>query len=147
MLTLIIFIWPLIIVPAFNYYDYKTTHKGGKPNYLLYFIIKGILAIVHGIFLLVVNQDSKTNYSDLTAWQLTMVWAPYLLFQVTSFWLIYEFIRNAWSHRSLFYYDHKEFDSGLVDRFSAWIGPDLHIVMKVLALVICILSVIVIYQR
>lgn len=147
MITLILLIWPIIIIPSFNIYDYIVTHKGGKPNYLLYFTIRGMLAIIHGIFMLMVNQDSKTNYSDLTAWELTVVWAPYLIFQVTSFWLIYEFIRNAWSHRSLFYYDHKEHDSGLLDRFSAWVGPNLHIVMKALALALCILSVIVIYQR
>ncbi|MES1224493.1 MAG: hypothetical protein ABUT20_53865 [Bacteroidota bacterium] len=147
MITLVLFIWPLVIVPAFNYYDYKTTYKGGKPNYFLYFIIRGMLAVFHGIFVLISKQDKLTDYTTLSAWELTVVWAPYLLFQVTSFWLIYEFIRNAWSHRSLFYYDHKEFDSGILDRFAAWVGPNLHIVMKALALVICIISVIVIYQR
>src|SRR5690349_15677910 len=147
MITALILIWLLIVIPGFNYYDYKTTYKGGKPNYFLYFIIRGMLAVVHGIFMLVAKQDKITDYTTLSAWELTVVWAPYLLFQVTSFWLIYEFIRNAWSHRSLFYYDHKEFDSGVLDRFAAWVGPDLHIVMKALALVICILSGVVIYQR
>ena len=147
MITLLLIIWIVLIIPAFNYYDYRVTRKGGKPEYKLYFIIKGALAIVHGALMLAVNQDSKTVYSDLTAWQLTVVWAPYLLFQITSFWIEYELIRNLWTRRQWDYYDSKEKDSGWIDRFFAWAGRPFHVFVKLCALAICVLSIIVIYQR
>ena len=147
MITFLIIFWLIVFIPAFNYYDYRVTRNGGKPEYKLYFIIRGFAAIIHGGLMLIANQDSKTDYSTLSAWQLTVVWAPYLLFQVTSFWVIYELIRNEWTSRQWDYYDHKEKDSGYIDRFFAWAGRPFHLFAKLCAVAVCILSIIVIYQR
>ena len=147
MITLLIVLWITAFIPGFNYYDYRTTRNGGKPEYILYFIIKGFLAIIHGTFMLMANQDSKTDYSFLSAWELTVVAAPYFLFQITSFWVIYELIRNGWTRKQWDYYDHKEKDSGYIDMFFAWAGRPFHLFAKLCAIVVCILSIIVIYKR
>lgn len=146
MILLLILLWIAIIL-GFNIWDKKVTERGGKPEYLLYFTVRGFAAIVHGILMLMAVQDAKTYYSTLTGWELFVVWSPYLCFQVTSFWVIYESIRNLWTHHQVFYYDNVEKDSGYIDRFFAWAGWQFHLICKILALILCIFSVIVIYQR
>lgn len=142
----VLLLWHLVIL-GFNIWDRKVTKNGGKPSYLQYFLIRGFAAIVHGGLMLIVFEDAYTNYGSLSGWQLLALWFPYLTFQVTTFWIQYELVRNHWSGEAFLYYDTVEKDSGIVDRFFAWTGPTYHALAKLIAFVICILCVIVIYTR
>lgn len=130
----------LLFIPFFNLVDYFVTRKGGKPNYKKYNATKAVFGI--GCFFLVANFDS---------WQRFLISGLVMaIFELTSFWLIYELIRNLWSRQlkwsELLYFDQVEKDSGGVDLFFAK-HPNLHTPAKLAALVLCILSIIVIYNR
>ncbi len=101
--------------------------KGRKPFYLAMFIIRGIAAICHGVLF---NPQNTADY------------LPVFIFQVTSFWLLFELGLNILQKRPLLYYDRKEGDSGWIDRFFAFVGPTWHAVAKFCALIVCILSII-----
>lgn len=105
---------------------------GRKPNYLLMFILRGMAAILHGVLF---NPQNMGDY-----------W-PVLLFQVTSFWLIFEIALNLVRGRAVFYYDTKEKDSGWLDRFFAWAGSFWHFFAKLVTFAILIWSIILVYKR
>lgn len=105
---------------------------GRKPNYLLMFVLRGIAAILHGVLF---NPQNMGDY-----------W-PVLLFQVTSFWLIFEIALNIVRGREIFYYDMKEKDSGWLDRFFALTGPFWHFFAKLVTFALLIWSIILIYKR
>lgn len=145
-ILLLLLLWHLIII-GFNYWDRNITNNGGKPNYLIYFLVRGAAAILHGSLMLIVLEDRYTNYGSLSSWQLLALWAPYLGYQVTTFWLQYEIVRNHWSGEAWLYYDHQERDSGIIDRFFAFAGPTFHTMAKLFALAITVLCVILIVSR
>ena len=145
-IALLLLLW-LVIIAGFNYWDYKVTKDGGKPNYLIYFLARGMAAILHGTLCLMLLEDRYTDYGSLSAWQLLALWFPYLGFQVTSFWIQYEITRNIWSNEAWLYYDHQEGDSGWIDRLFKWAGPEFHAIAKLAALVTAVLCVILIYTR
>lgn len=97
--------------------------------------------------MLIFLEDAYTNYGSLSAWQLLALWAPYLGYQMTTFWIQYEIVRNEWSGEAWLYYDHQEKDSGIIDRFFAWAGPTFHAMAKLFALAVAVLCVILIYAR
>jgi hypothetical protein len=72
---------------------------------------------------------------------------PLFLFQVTSFWLIFEIALNIVRGREVFYYDRKEKDSGWIDRFFAWAGPVWHFIAKLITFALMVWSIILIYKR
>lgn len=143
MITIKLLTWFVVII-AFIIIDRKITKGGGKPNYIQYFIGRGFAAILHGAWIL---PTGPIPAWEMTAWELLISWLPYLLFQVCSFWIVYEIGRNIWTKKPLLYYDQKENDSGIIDRFFAWTGPVFHAIVKVAALVIMILSIITIYTN
>lgn len=143
----LLILWCPLAIGAFNYWDYKVTKDGGKPSYLIYFLVRAGAAILHGSLMLIVLEDDHTNYGDLSAWQLLALWAPYLSFQVTTFWIQYEITRNIWTNQAWLYYDQYEKDSGIIDRFFAWTGPTFHAMAKLFALAVAVLCVILIYSR
>jgi len=145
-IALLLLAW-VDIIGGFNLWDYFVTKDGGKPNYLIYFIARGMASIAHSTVCFIVLEDQHYDYGSLSAWQLLALWSPYLGFQVTSFWIIYEIVRNYWTGEALLYYDHKEKDSGLIDRVFAWAGSGFHVIAKLLALVVSVLCVILIYNR
>jgi hypothetical protein len=106
--------------------------NGRKPNYLVMFILRGMAAILHGVLF------EPDNFGE---------YFPVLVFQVTSFWLIFEATLNYLREKPLLYYDTVEKDSGYIDRFFAWAGNPAHTIAKVCTLILCILSIIVIYAR
>lgn len=145
---ILILIWLPFVILGFNYIDWRITRFGGKPNYLLYFIWRGGAAILHGILCLIFLEDKYVDYGTLSWWRLLFVWAPYVIFQVNSFWIVYELVRNIWTKAPyLLYYDTVEKDSGVVDRFFAWTGPTVHAYCKLLSLILVIISIIVIWTR
>lgn len=78
------------------------------------------------------------------------LWAsiPYLVYYFGAFWLAFEIALNIWQGRihqlgvfdGLLYYDMKEGDSGIVDRFFKWTGAELHFWVKFGVLVLVIIS-------
>jgi len=127
MITLKLLLW-LLPIGANIYAD----RKGRKPNYIQMFVIRGMAAIAHGILF---NPHNMWDY------------APVFVFQITSFWILFEIGLNIVTKKPILYYDRKEGDSGTIDRFFKWAGPGAHLVAKLAALVLCILSIIVIYNR
>lgn len=126
-IALKLFLW--LIPIGLNVYADK---DGRKPNYLLMFVLRGAAAILHGVLF---NPQDVTDY-----------W-PVFLFQVTSFWLLFEIILNIVRGREVFYYDRKEKDSGWIDRFFAWAGPFWHFFAKIVAAALMVWSIIMIYKR
>jgi len=122
----------LIPISANVYADYA----GRKPFYLLMFILRGGVAIIHSTIILW-NVPTSEFY---TATQLFIVWSPVLIFEITSYWLLFEIALNVLRKKPLLYYDHKEKDSGWIDRFFMWAGPTWHTAAKLAALVLFILS-------
>lgn len=129
-----------LIAPAFNAW---VDRKGKKPFYLVVNIFRGVACIVHG-----------SLFIPGWAWQewFRFYW-PVLIFQITSFWLVFELVLNLWWNkyhprdpRPLFYYDQKEGDSGPTDRFFRWTGPVGHRVAKALAFILMIISIFLIYD-
>jgi hypothetical protein len=117
--------------------------KGKKPNYLIVNILRGIAAIVHGaIFFSGDTWENRHEWTD---------YATLILFQLTSFWLLFEVglnlirIQNksllgGLTMSNLLYYDTKEKDSGWVDLFFTWTGKGVHLGAKLAALYFCIWS-------
>lgn len=142
MKTFILLLW--LIPIALNVY---ADRNGRKPNYLQMFVIRGFAAILHAILLDVcchVFPDKLWNYNAV---ELLLIWAPVLLFQVTSFWILFEFGINIVRKRELFYFDRKENDSGWIDQIFDVLGNGAHLAAKIVALIICILSIMSIYSR
>jgi branched-subunit amino acid transport protein AzlD len=148
MLTFLLIVW-IVIILLHNTLDYFVTRDGNKPDYVKYGILRSMCAVVHGALVLLLFEDAYTNYSDLK--QLLLTWLPYAGYQVLSFWLIYDPVRNAWARggklADLIYFDHKEKDSGWVERLSAWAGKPFYYTLKLSALVICIWCIVLIYSR
>ncbi len=124
---IVLLLW-LIPIAANVYMD----RKGRKPNYIQMFLLRGMAAILHAILF------NPHNVYD---------WLPILIFQVTSFWLIFEIALNLVRGKHFLYYDHLEGDSGYIDRFFAWAGEKFHAVCKMLCFAVMVWSIIVILHR
>lgn len=115
--------------------------KGRKPNYVMMFILRAFVAILHGA--LFVNDYQNYWY----------YWWPVLVFETTSFWIFFELGLNLFYNyytkekRSLFYYDKKEGDSGTIDRIFKYLGDGAHTAAKLTALAMMLFSIVLIYQR
>lgn len=144
---LLLLLWCPVIILAFNYWDYKVTVHGGKPDYFLYWFNRGVASFAHSTLCLFILEPAVTNYGDLSSWQLLMVWAPFLGFQMGSFWIVYEIVRNIWTKEDLLYYDHQEKDSGNIDRFFAWTGSEFHTFAKLIVLLLTVLCGILIWTK
>lgn len=105
---------------------------GRKPVYAQMFILRGMAAFSH--WLLFVRSPDQM---PLLAWL--------LVFEVTSFWLVFEIWLNLRRGNALLYYDTVEKDSGYIDRFFAWAGQGWHFVAKVSALALMIYCIIRVY--
>jgi len=127
MITLFLLLWLLPIVG--NVYLDRT---GRKPNYLIMFILRGMAAILHGILF---NPHNLYDY------------LPIFIFQITSFWIVFEISLNLVRGKHWLYYDHSEGDSGIIDRFFMWAGEKAHGIVKILCFIVMVLSIIVIYNR
>lgn len=128
-------LWRLLIwfiVPLANAY---ADRKGRKPNYAMVFIIRAFCAILHGALFI----NDYVNY-----W---FYWWPVLVFEVTSFWIIFELSLNIYQRRPLLYYDNKEGDSGWIDRAFKFLGHGAHTFAKLLALIAMIFSILLIFKR
>ena len=126
----------LLFIPFFNLVDYFVTHDGGKPNYTKYNATKAIVGLACAFLWMM-------DFSSVSRFFLSGFVAA--LFEVTSFWVLYELIRNLWSRdikswKDLLYFDQEERDSGFVDRFFAYHGWTVHAWAKLAALILAIFS-------
>jgi hypothetical protein len=113
--------------------------KGRKPNYVMMFFLRAFAFIVYG------------GLWKLPTYGWILKWLPIAVFQLTSYWLLFELGLNiAYNirekeHRSLLYYDRKEGDSGWIDKFFARF-PQLHTPAKIASGVLMVASIILIYK-
>lgn len=132
MVTFLLLLWLIPIIGNIIW-----DRKGRKPNYLVMFLLRGMAAIVHGSLF---GPERMYDY-----------W-PVFFFQITSYWLIFEAGLNLAQRRNILHYDYVEKDSGWIDQIFAKFythngNHSVHTFTKGCALVICILSIIVIYER
>lgn len=112
--------------------------KGRKPNYLAMFFLRGFAFIVYGVLW------------PLPTYGWILKWLPVAIFQLTSYWLLFELGLNIIYNihekekRSLLYFDQKEGDSGWIDRFFKR-HPKLHTFAKVVSLILMVGAIIIIY--
>ena len=67
---------------------YIIEKKKSKPDYLQSFILRGMAAILHGVFLDVQN---------------TAEWVPILAFQLCSFWVLFDLFLNFVRGKEIFH--------------------------------------------
>lgn len=161
-IALKLLLW-LVAIEA-NVYADRKGRKPGKTDwasYLVMFILRCIAAILHAA-LFIPGQWMGTDFAN-RVW--LHLWLPVVIFQATSFWLLFDVQLNLINHfrdekfgesrkltwKIIFYYDRKEGDSGKLERWFRDIGPTwgprLYILAKLLALAACIYSVVLIYAR
>jgi hypothetical protein len=106
--------------------------NGDKPNYLMVFVLRAIASIVHMVFF------DVRNGLDII---------PLFIFQITSFWILFEIGLNLVRDRPFLYFDRTENDSGWIDEIFDFLGTTAHAVAKAAALTACVLAIIAIYER
>lgn len=130
MITLYLLLW-LVFIAAEVYRNYRIIEiNKGKPSYLHSFVVRGMAAIIHGVLF---DPHNMAEY------------LPVFIYQVTSFWILFDLILN-WMREKPMLYLGKE--SGWIDRGFDWVGSEGFLFFcKVLALVACGFSIAVIYTR
>ena len=135
MTTLILLLW--LIPIAINVY---IDRNGKKPNYAQVFIFRGVAALLHAILFDVAVGWLPDNLYQYSVLELLLIWLPMLLFQITSFWILFELALNKVRGREWLYFDRSENDSGWIDRIFNNLGNGAHLAAKIAALITCILS-------
>lgn len=127
MKTFYFILWFLIIELEVwrNYYIIEV--KKQAPSYLLSFILRSMAAIVYGILF------NPQNFND---------YSPILIFQVTSFWIVFDLSLNILRDKEIFYTGH---ESGWLDKLGKI--PLLYLFLKLSAFALMIFSIITIYKR
>lgn len=126
--TVFLLIW--IIPIALNVF---ADSDGRKPNYLQMLVLRGIAAFLH--WCLFVNSPDQ---------MVLLFWL--FVFEVTSYWLVFEAWLNIVRRKPILYYDTTENDSGWIDRVFAWAGYRWHKAAKVTTLVVMVYSIIRVYD-
>jgi hypothetical protein len=143
MITLVLFLW-VVIISVFVYRD----RNGRKPDYGLEYFFRSCAALAHMIILdLLCNYFPDGGWEWGDSWMMIKLAIPVILFQMTSFWILFELSLNIYLGRELLYFDRKELDSGWIDKLFDRLGNVAHLLAKILVLIICILSIITLYNR
>ncbi|GIV35412.1 MAG: hypothetical protein KatS3mg031_2947 [Chitinophagales bacterium] len=122
-----IWLWLLFIYLEALRNFYIIEIKKMVPNYLESFIIRGIAAIVHGVLLHVQTWD---DYKFI------------FVFQISSFYLTFDFILNWMRGKEMFFLGK----NNAIDRFLRE-RPLLHIFVKTVALALTIFSLLKYYSH
>lgn len=130
MTILYLFIWLAFIGAEVYRNFYLIEKRKTKPIYLQSFIFRGMAAIAHGILF---NPENMADY------------LPIFIFQITSFWLLFDLMLNYLRRKPALYMGEQ---SGWIDRAFTWINSDgFTFFCKLLAFLVCVFSVIVIIQQ
>ena len=130
MITIILSLWIIVIAVEVwrNYYLIEV--KKTKPNYFLSFVVRGMAAILHGVFF---DLESMREY-----------WVPFI-FQVTSFWIVFNPALNYFRKKPFFYFGK---ESGIFDRLFLKINDDrFALVFYIGMMVLCAIATTVLYMR
>lgn len=110
-----------------NYYIIEKSKS--RPNYLQSFVLRGMAAILQGVLF---NPQNMADY------------LPVFIFQVSSFWLLFDVLLNYMRQKPFLYVGK---DSGYIDKFFVWVNSDAFLLTcKVLAFMVMVLAVFVVYQ-
>lgn len=110
------------------FFDFYRIKKDDKPIYLQSFIVRGMVAIAHALLF------NPQNVID---------WLPVLIFQCSSFWIIFPLLLNGLRRKPALYVGAQ---SGWTDAYFLN-HPVNQVIAKFAALVVMVLSTIVIYQK
>jgi len=99
---ILLFLWIVFVLGVAVYHYYLIEVRQERPNYFLWFVIKAMAAIIHGIFF---DPYGPEDY---------VTWLPVLIFQVTSFWVIFSPVLNLMRGLSFWYLGK---NSGWIDKF------------------------------
>ena len=130
MITLHLILW-LVFIAAETYRNYYLIEvKKTRPMYLQSFVLRGMAAILHGILF---NPHNMADYF------------PVFIFQVSSFWLLFDLSLNYLRGKPMLYMGEQ---SGWIDRAFTWIGSDGFLFFcKLLTLVVSVFSAIVVINK
>jgi hypothetical protein len=130
MITLYLILW-FVFIGLESYRNYYLIEvKKSRPIYIQSFIGRCMAAILHGVLF---DPQVMADY------------APVFFFQLTSFWILFDLSLNYFRKKPLLYMGEK---SGWIDRAFIWLNSDAWLFFcKVLSLVVCVFSIIVICTR
>lgn len=133
MIALKLLVW--LIVPITNAW---LDRKGAKRNYIIVNLLRGICLILYlgAVWNVQGGYDFWHDFGYLF---------PYILYCLTSYWLIFELLLNKLTGKDWLYYDSEEKDSGWIDKFFAWAGKETHLWAKFLSFAALLCSILSIY--
>lgn len=114
--------WLLYVLLEARIQAYLIDKKGWKPIYIQLFLIRGIIALFFGYFILNVS-----TYQQL---------AINTIFQASSFWIFFDIFINYFRHKPFLY---KGKNSGWLDK----LPYSIYIPGKIIALIVMIVSFII----
>lgn len=103
----------LIEVPR-NYYIIEVQKT--RPDYLQSFIIRGMVAIIHGAVWL--DSNGVHDVSSLSVKELLLLWWPILSFQLASFFVLFPVLLNIFRNKK---WNYRGKNSGFFSRLPNWI--------------------------
>ena len=112
------------------FFDFYRIKGNDKPNYLMSFTIRGMVAIAH----VVIFFPFTDHPFD---------WWPLLIFQCTSFWLLFPYLLNKLRRKPAMYVGT---NSGWID-FYFLNHPVNQWIAKAAVFIVMVLSTIVIYHK
>lgn len=131
--TFLLLVWQ--VVP---YINARVDRDGHKPNYLKVGIARVFAGVTYWFF--------WTKYPE-DGWLLFWV----TIYELTSFYLVFEILLNIWRKRPILHYDYIENDSGWIDGFFGKLYRKFkthlfHHAFKLLCLIAVIVSITKIYE-
>lgn len=129
--------WLLFILLEIGRNYYLIEIKNTKPIYFQSFILRGMAAILTGIFIFESRGtfDNIYDISQLSYWDLFMRWWSVLSFQVASFFTLFSPILNLIRGKKITY---RGKDSGWLDSLPVWVYWFIYIVCLLYTLKILI---------
>lgn len=109
-------------------YDFWEIKKGQRPWYFNEWFIRAMAALAHAFLWLPNN---------------TIEWLPIVIWQVSIFWIVFDLFLNGLRRKPALYVG---LNSGWFDPYFAE-HPINHVIAKVMALALMVLSTIVIYHK
>lgn len=87
-------IWLLFILAEVYRNYYMIEKQKSSPNYGISFVLRAMAAIAHGIYMDVRYDIYPDNMWDYTYWESVLILLPLLIFQTTTFYLLFDPLLN-----------------------------------------------------